>query len=475
LAIAAISTDSGDSDKDFITNDTTLTVRGSTQNLAAGQRVQISVDGGATWRDATVAADGQWSFQDPIVHTGNFTYQARVVDASTAVLVTASQAVVVDTHASGNSDGVFVTITGLSDNVAPVEGPVANGGFTNDTSPTLSGNLTGPLAAGEVIAIFRNDVRVGTATLAGGSWTFTDGGLADASYTYEARVVDVAGNQGAKSAAYAVTVDTQAPNATTETISNLTITDDTGESATDFITSDTSLTVSGTHSAASGSTIQVSTDGGATWVDATITGTTWSYVDPATHGTSFTYSVRVVDAAGNIGITYNQPITIDTTAPAAAETVAITAITTDTGSSASDFVTSDTSLTVSGTNAALTAGHKIQVSSDGGVTWADATVTGTTWTYTDPANHATSFSYQARVVDLAGNVGQTATQAVTIDTTAPTAAETVSIDAITNDSGTAGDFITNDATLIVSGSNAALVAGSKIQVSADGVTWTDVT
>jgi hypothetical protein len=44
--------------------------------------------------------------------------------------------------------------------------------------------------------------------------------------------------------------------------------------------------------------------------------------------------------------------------------------------------------------------------------------TGTTWSYVDPASHPTSFTYQARVVDIAGNVGGTDSQAITIDTTA---------------------------------------------------------
>ena len=47
-----------------------------------------------------------------------------------------------------------------------------------------------------------------------------------------------------------------------------------------------------------------------------------------------------------------------------AEALAITAIATDTGTN-NDFITSDTTLIVSGTNGALAAGEKIQVSSDG--------------------------------------------------------------------------------------------------------------
>ncbi|RYX91152.1 MAG: hypothetical protein EOO28_26640, partial [Comamonadaceae bacterium] len=252
---------------------------------------------------------------------------------------------------------------------------------------------------------------------------------------------------------------------------------DSGTSATDFITNDTTLTVSGTNGVlAAGSKIQVSSNGGTTWSDVTpASATTWSFDDTANpHTTSFSYTARVVDVAGNVGNIATQAVTIDTTAPT--EAVAITAISTDTGTSASDFITSDTTLTVTGTNAALSPGNKIQISSNGGTTWFDVTpATATTWTFDDSANpHATSFSYTARVVDVAGNVGNTATQAVTIDTTAPT--ETVAISAISTDSGTsATDFKTNDTTLVVSGTNGSLPSGSRIQVSSDGATWSNVT
>ena len=115
------------------------------------------------------------------------------------------------------------------------------------------------------------------------------------------------------------------------------------------------------------------------------------------------------------------PVTVDTAAPTAA--VAITAIATDSGTSSSDFITNDTTLTVSGTHGALGAGETVQVSSDGGATWADVTTsTASTWSYTDPTPHGTSFTYQARIVDTVGNVdANTASQAVTIDTAAPTA------------------------------------------------------
>src|SRR5207248_863993 len=151
--------------------------------------------------------------------------------------------------------------------------------------------------------------------------------------------------------------------------------------------------------------------------------------------------VRTIDTAGNVFAGAGFAYTLDTTAPTATATVS--AISTDSGSSSTDFVTNDTTLTDNGTNTALGSGEKVQISTDG-TTWADVSQSdGTHWTYTDPATHSSSFTYQVRVVDTAGNAGSASSQPVTIDTTAPTAAATVS--AITTDSGSSStDFVTND-------------------------------
>ena len=75
---------------------------------------------------------------------------------------------------------------------------------------------------------------------------------------------------------------------------------------------------------------------------------------------------------------------------------------------------------MSGSNGVLVAGEKIQVSSNGGATWTDVVQnTTTTWSLADATTHAASFTYQARIVDTAGNVGTTASQAITIDASAP--------------------------------------------------------
>src|SRR5262249_9607098 len=85
-----------------------------------------------------------------------------------------------------------VAITEVTDDVAPVTGPVANGGSSNDTAPVLSGTISAPLAvgSGEVLGVYRDGNRIGSATVTGTTWTYADSGLADGTYAYSAVVED---------------------------------------------------------------------------------------------------------------------------------------------------------------------------------------------------------------------------------------------------------------------------------------------
>ncbi len=137
--------------------------------------------------------------------------------------------------------------------------------------------------------------------------------------------------------------------------------------------------------------------------------------------------VTVRTAAGaNADITpaanYNPTgiLQIDTIPPT--ETAAIVAMTDDSGV-AGDFITNIglAGRTVSGTiSSALLAGETLQASFDAGATWTAATVNGTSWSVVDSSSHAANWIIEARVVDLAGNAGPTASRTVTFDATPPT-------------------------------------------------------
>jgi len=334
------------------------------------------------------------------------------------------------TDAAGNDNTAATQLSMAVDTVAPTVTAVAY--------PVGDGTLM----AGETVILtvnFSENVTVtGAPTLSldsGGTATFSGGSGTSAltfSYTVAggentsdlevtafnlpgvATVRDAAANDAdvsgtATNPAGTLVVDTLAPVAGALSFSGLT---DTGSVDTPPVTTDNAfdLTLTGAEAGTSVA-YQVSVNGGG------FTSTTANQSGLADG--AYVFQAVVTDAAGNSSTSNAIAVTVDTLAPTAA--VAITAITNDTG--AADFTTSDTTLIVSGTNGALGAGENVQISSDGGANWFDVTpgIPPTTWSYDDTANpHLSDVTYQVRVIDAAGNVGNTDSQLVTIDTSVVT-------------------------------------------------------
>ncbi|WP_150147653.1 Ig-like domain-containing protein [Enterobacter roggenkampii] len=475
ISIDSLQNDTGLSATDFITNDSQVVVNGSlTAQLGNNEKAQISLDGGVTWIDLTVTGT-TWRYADGRTLTdGTYQYQVRVIDNAGNVGATDSQDVVIDL-----TKPAATTIT--VDSITQDTGLSGSDFITSDNQISLKGTLGAALGSGDHAQIsLDGGVTWIDVSVSGLSWTYVDGRtLADGDYNYQLRVIDDAGNISA-TASQVVTIDTVAPDAS-KTIAIDSISDDTGLSSSDFITRDTSLTLHGSLGAtlADGEYAQISLDGGVTWQNVIVTGNSWYYVDSRTLGNqTYDYYVRVVDAAGNVGASAHQQVTVDTIAPDAAITVSVDNITVDTGFDNNDFLTSSTSYTLHGTlGAELGAGEYVQVSMDGGSTWVYATVSGTQWSYSDTrALTDGSHNYQVRVVDQAGNVGATTSQAVTVDTQAPQYG--ITIDSISEDTGQSGsDFITMDTTLTINGSlGSALASDERVQISLDGGnTWSDAT
>ncbi|WP_086374925.1 Ig-like domain-containing protein [Enterobacter quasiroggenkampii] len=475
IAIDSLQNDTGLSATDFITNDSHVVVNGLlTAQLGNNEKAQISLDGGVTWIDLTVTGT-TWRYADGRTLTdGTYQYQVRVIDNAGNVGATDSQDVVIDL-----TKPAATTIT--VDSITQDTGLSGSDFITSDNQISLKGTLGAALGSGDHAQIsLDGGVTWTDVSVSGLSWTYVDGRtLADGDYNYQLRVIDDAGNISA-TASQVVTIDTVAPDAS-KTIAIDSISDDTGLSSSDFITRDTSLTLHGSLGAtlADGEYAQISIDGGVTWQNVIVTGNSWYYVDSRTLGNqTYDYYVRVVDAAGNVGASAHQQVTVDTVAPDAAITVTVDNITVDTGFDNNDFLTSSTSYTLHGTlGAELGAGEFVQVSMDGGTTWVYATVSGTQWSYSDTRTLTDgSHNYQVRVVDLAGNVGATTSQVVTVDTQAPQYG--VTIDSISEDTGQSGsDFITMDTTLTINGSlGSSLASDERVQISLDGGnTWLDTT
>jgi hypothetical protein len=103
-----------------------------------------------------------------------------------------------------------VIITTAVDDFGPQIGPVAHNGTTDDTTPTLNGTLSAPLASGQKVNIYDGTVMftpTAIVTPGGTSWTFTPATpLATGAHSFSAEVADFQGVPGPRSAAYVVNV-----------------------------------------------------------------------------------------------------------------------------------------------------------------------------------------------------------------------------------------------------------------------------
>jgi hypothetical protein len=60
--------------------DTSVTISGTNGELAAGDKIQVSSDNGATWTAVVQNTKTSWSLVDNVTHTADFSYQVRIVD-----------------------------------------------------------------------------------------------------------------------------------------------------------------------------------------------------------------------------------------------------------------------------------------------------------------------------------------------------------------------------------------------------------
>ncbi|WFC84628.1 Ig-like domain-containing protein [Enterobacter quasiroggenkampii] len=463
IAIDSISDDTGLSNSDFITRDTSLTLHGSLgATLADGEYAQISIDGGVTWQNVIVTGNTWYYVDSRTLGNQTYDYYVRVVDAAGNVGASANQQVTVDTVAPD------AAITVTVDNITVDTGFDNNDFLTSSTSYTLHGTLGAELGAGEFVQVSMDGGTTWVyATVSGTQWSYSDTRtLTDGSHNYQVRVVDLAGNVGATTS-QAVTVDTQAPQygVTIDSIS-----EDTGQSGSDFITMDTTLTINGSlgSALASDERVQISLDGGNTWLDTTVTNQRWSYTDTRDlPDGDYTYQVRIIDQAGNVGSTASQVVTVDTTPPTTVGTVVSY---TDgegerQGTFGSAVATDDNSPLINGTlNRAPDDGEIVQLYRDG-VLLGQVTMNGSaSWSFQDNGLSDGNHTYIVRVTDRAGNYTESDGFVLNVDTSIPTT--TAAITAQT----------TSDTTPIVTGTvSADLVNGEYLVVTVNGKTYTSQT
>jgi hypothetical protein len=199
-----------------VTDDMAPQLNGTLSGTLGADQVVAIYRNGTLVGDATVSGSN-WTYQDSGLTDGHsYSYVAQVVDATGNQSAASSPFVI---NADATPLAHTAQITGSIDDVSvpgvliPVENefPSEQGGYTNDGTPLLSGTVSAALGDGEYVAIYRDNEMVGSATVTGTTWTFSDSAQAlspETTYTYTARVEDAAGDRSETSAAYTLNVVT---------------------------------------------------------------------------------------------------------------------------------------------------------------------------------------------------------------------------------------------------------------------------
>ncbi|MDQ9038814.1 Ig-like domain-containing protein, partial [Acinetobacter seifertii] len=165
---------------------------------------------------AVAGSDGSWSVPNPGLNNG---------DTVTAVA----------TDPAGNAS---TPATAVVDAIAPIVTVIDQ--VTSDSTPVLTGTVDDPTA---IVVVTVNGENYTATNNGNGTWIIEDNVLSvlsDNIYTVKVTATDSANNSNTSTGL--LIIDSTAPSV----IAITSISDDTGLSASDFITSDTSLTVNGT-------------------------------------------------------------------------------------------------------------------------------------------------------------------------------------------------------------------------------------
>ncbi|WP_240921212.1 Ig-like domain-containing protein, partial [Metapseudomonas otitidis] len=280
-----------------VTDDRTPTLSGTSE---AGSTVVI-LDNGVEIGRVIAGTDGAWTFTpETELAEGEHSFTVQAIDAA-GNLSGSSDAfeLVIDTTAplDPGIDPDGPGISEILDNQGDIQGPIEDGGLTDDTTPTLKGKGE----PGDTVIILDNGEELGRVVVGPeGTWEFTpETELADGEHSISVIMEDPAGNQSKESPPWVINVDATAPDA--PTIGS--IYDDagvkTGDLATGDVTDDRTPTLSGTSEA--GSTVVILDNG--VEIGRVIAGTdgAWTFT-PETELAEgeHSFTVQAIDAAGNL-------------------------------------------------------------------------------------------------------------------------------------------------------------------------------
>ncbi|EIR3214463.1 non-fimbrial adhesin SiiE, partial [Salmonella enterica] len=386
--------------------------------------VQLSLDGGINWVNATLTSDGVWEYiwpTDLVENTYTLTVKATDVAGNTA---TETLNFIIDTTLSTPT----ITLDSADDS------GTANDNKTNVKTP---GFIIGGIDS-DVTQVVVQVMRDGHSeevelTQTNGQWRFVPGSAwTDGDYTLTVTVKDEAGNIR-HSAPLTVTIDTQIAIDHIELVNDSGIPDDnlTNNVRPHFqVTVPTDVNV-----------VRLSIDGGKTWFNATQSATpgVWDYTWLADVGEGkHTLTVEATDKAGN-KTTQQLDFIIDTLL---SEPTIVLDNTDDSGTKGDNLTNVNKPTFLLGNIDADARYVTVEVQHGGTKEVLTATKDATgNWSVTPTGTWADGdYTLTVRVEDEAGNEKHSASLTVTVDTQ-------ITIDAIelVNDNGIPGDNMTNDA------------------------------
>ncbi|MBH0074345.1 Ig-like domain repeat protein [Pseudoalteromonas sp. SWYJ118] len=362
-------------------NDTTPIISGSTTDVASGTVINLTVtdsQGVVRTFSTTTDVEGNWSVElSQELASGDYSVEAEVSDAAGN---SAS-----DT-ATGNIDTSGPSLTVDFDTV------------TNDSTPTISGTSDADVGTSITVVITDGNGVEQTLTTTvdtNGNWEVTpQADLNEGDNTIEVSVSDEAGNT--TTVTDTITLDTQAPTLTIQTVGDVNDLTPTLQGTSNEIGGTVTLTITDSEGAVQTITTTVESDGH------------WDIEIPSALAQGdFTVTASITDAAGN-DTTANSSGNVDTITPV---------ITVDALGLGNDStpVVSGTSTEPEGTVVNI-----VITDSNGDETPITATVDANgNWQAISPELPEGSYSVQASITDDAGNTGG-ATQTGNLDTLAPT-------------------------------------------------------
>ncbi|APY34539.1 Ig-like domain repeat protein [Salmonella enterica subsp. enterica serovar Apapa] len=386
--------------------------------------VQLSLDGGINWVNATLTSDGVWEYiwpTDLVENTYTLTVKATDVAGNTA---TETLNFIIDTTLSTPT----ITLDSADDS------GTANDNKTNVKTP---GFIIGGIDS-DVTQVVVQVMRDGHSeevelTQTNGQWRFVPGSAwTDGDYTLTVTVKDEAGNIR-HSAPLTVTIDTQIAIDHIELVNDSGIPDDnlTNNVRPHFqVTVPTDVNV-----------VRLSIDGGKTWFNATQSATpgVWDYTWLADVGEGkHTLTVEATDKAGN-QTTQKLDFIIDTLL---SEPTIVLDSTDDSGTKGDNLTNVNKPTFLLGNIDADARYVTVEVQHGGTKEVLTATKDATgNWSVTPTGTWADGdYTLTVRVEDDAGNEKHSASLTVTVDTQI-----TIDVIELVNDNGIPGDNMTNDA------------------------------